>query len=145
MVEFALNSAISASLGFAPFKLNYGCVLHINISILPEPNMMPGVKHFIEHTQQNLADTHNAIIVSCVQQTHYANCQQHDDDTIAIGNLVYLATDDLSLPKGRAMKLLPKYIGPFKVLNMQNDTSTYKIKLPAQLCAQNLHDRFYQS
>ena len=58
---------------------------------------------------------------------------------------MYVATDDLSLPKGRVTKLLPKYIGPFKVLNAQNDMSTYKVELPAQLRTRNLHDRFHWS
>jgi hypothetical protein len=28
-----------------------------------------------------------------------------------------VSTADLSLPKGRAIKLLPKYVGPFRVLD----------------------------
>jgi hypothetical protein len=61
------------------------------------------------------------------------------------GDLVYVSTADLSLPKGRATKLLLKYVGPFKVLDAQSSTSNYKIELPAQLQARHLHDRFHQS
>jgi hypothetical protein len=145
MVEFALNSAISSSSGFAPFELNYGCMPRINAGMTPEPCVMPGVKHFVERARQNLADAHDAIIESRARQTHYANRRRRDDDTIAVGDLVYVATNDLSLPKGRATKLLPKYVGPFKVLEAQPDTSTYKVELPAQLRARNLHNRFHRS
>ena len=60
---------------------------------------------------------------------------------------VYLSvsTSDLSLLKGRATKLLPKYVSPFKVLDAQTSTSNYQVELPAQLKARNLHDRFHRS
>ena len=38
-----------------------------------------------------------------------------------------------------------KYVGPFKILDAQPGVSTYKVELPTQLQAQNLHDCFHQS
>ena len=49
------------------------------------------------------------------------------------GDLVYVSTADLSLPKGRASTLLPKYVGPFKILDAQPSVLTYKVELPTQL------------
>ena len=92
-----------------------------------------------------MADGHNVIIESRVRQTHYANHRRHADDSFIIGDLVYVSTADLSLPKGRATKLLPKYVGPFKVLEAHTNTSSYKVELPSHLRARNLHDRFHQS
>jgi len=60
-------------------------------------------------------------------------------------NLVFVSTADLSLPKGCVHKLLPKFVGPFKILDAQPSTSTYRVKLPAQLQARNLHDWFHRS
>ena len=145
MVEFALNSAISGSSGFAPFELNYGYTPSVNPGIVLEPSTVPGVKYFVTRALQNLADAHDAIIESRVRQMHHANRRQREDDSFAVGDLVYVSSADLSLPKGRAVKLLPKYVGPFKVLNAQTSTSTYEIELPAQLRARNLHNRFHQS
>jgi hypothetical protein len=145
MVEFALNSAISTSSGFAPFELNYGYMPSVNPGIAPEPRDMPGVKQFVTRALQNLADAHDAIIESRVRQTHHANRRRREDDTFAVGDLVYVSTANLSLPKGRAVKLLPKYVGPFKVLDAQARTSSYRIDLPTQLRARNLHDRFHRS
>ena len=145
MVEFALNSAISSSSGFAPFELNYGYMPSLNPGLTLEPGGVPGVKHFVAHVLQNLADAHNAIIKSRVRQTHNANCHRHEDDAFAVGDPVFMSTSDLSLPKGRATKLLPKYVSPFKVLEAHPNTSTYKVELPSQLKARNLHDRFHRS
>ena len=66
MVEFALNSAISSSSGFAPFELNYGYTPTINTSITPELSKVPGVKHFVLRALRNLSDAHDAIIESRV-------------------------------------------------------------------------------
>ncbi len=74
MTEFALNSAISSSSGFAPFELNYGYPPSVSPSFVPEPGTMPGVKHFVAHTLRNLSNAHNAIIKSRVLQMHNANC-----------------------------------------------------------------------
>jgi hypothetical protein len=145
MVEFTLNSAISSSSGFAPFELNYGHMPHINPGFVPTPSEVPGVKHFVTHTLQNLADAHDALIESHIQQTHYANCQCCKDDSFMAGNLIYVSTADLSLPKGQATKLLPKYIGPFKILKAHSDKSTYKVELPALLHARNLHNQLHRS
>lgn len=145
MTEFALNSAISNSSGFAPFELNYGYMPSMNPGIIPEPSKVPGVKQFVAQALQNLADAHDAIIESRVRQTHNANRRRRDDDKFREGDLVYVSTSDLSLPKGRATKLLPKYIGPFKILDAQTSTSSYRIELPTQLRARRLHDRFHRS
>jgi hypothetical protein len=145
MVEFALNSAISSSSGFAPFELNYGYMPTMNTGFAPQSISVPGVKHFVERALQNLTEAHDAIIESRVRQTHNANRRRRADDQFIVGDLVYVSTADLSLPKGRASKLLPKYVGPFKVLEAQTSTSSYKIELPAQLRARNLHDRFHRS
>ena len=130
MVEFALNSAVSSSSGFAPFDLNYGYMPRINPGIVLEPIGVPGVKHFVARALRNLADAHDAIIESRVRQTHNANRRRREDDHFAAGDLVFVSTADLSLPKGRASKLLPKYVGPFKILEAQSSTSTYKVELP---------------
>jgi hypothetical protein len=47
-----------------------------------------------------------------------------------IGNLIYLLTENLSLPKGQAKKLLPKYIGLYKVMEANNQALT---ELPVAL------------
>ena len=145
MVEFALNSAISSSSGFAPFELNYGYTPSVNLGIVPEPRAVPSVRHFVERALQNLTDVHDAIIESQVRQTHNANRHRHEGDTFMAGNLVFVSTADLSLPKGRTHKLLPKFVSPFKILDAQPSTSTYKVELLAQLRAWNLHDQFHQS
>ena len=44
MVEFALNSSISNSTGFAPFELNYGYLPTFIGGISPMADVKPGIK-----------------------------------------------------------------------------------------------------
>ncbi|KAG0692130.1 hypothetical protein DFH29DRAFT_1009311 [Suillus ampliporus] len=48
------------------------------------------------------------------------------------GDLVYLSTVNLSLPKGRARKLAPKFIGPFKILDDYKN-NLFLLDLPSDL------------
>ena len=65
MVEYALNSSISSSTGFAPFELNYGHMpvmmsrMEKGVTLLP-----PGVETFVRQALENLAMAHDTIIES---------------------------------------------------------------------------------
>ena len=71
------------------------------------------------------------------------HCAQ--SDTFTNGELVYVSTSDLSLLKGHASKLIPKYIGLFKVLDAHLEVSIYAIALLKQLRVHKLHNHFHQS
>jgi hypothetical protein len=42
---------------------------------------------------------------------------------------IYLSTQNLTLPKGRATKLVPRYIGPYRVTEAHNQASTVSLEL----------------
>jgi hypothetical protein len=136
MMEFAINTSISKSTGFMPFELD-GAYMPTMICQLPESNTAPpGMRTFAQQALQNVAAVHEAIIASRVFQRHYANARRRQEPTIKQGDLVYLATKDLSLPKGQASKLAPKYVGPYKVLQAYPETSNYTLELPSELIRQ---------
>jgi hypothetical protein len=49
----------------------------------------------------------------------------------------------LNLPKGRARKLAPKFIGPYKVIAAAPETSTYKLALSDDLTKRKIHPTFH--
>ena len=61
------------------------------------------------------------------------------------GDRVYLSTKNLALPKGRAKKLLPKFIGPYKVVKAHTTASMVTLELPPELMAQRVHPTFHVS
>ena len=134
MVEFALNSSISTTTGFAPSELNQGYMPQIRMPTSFDTTFK-GVKHFTLQAKWDLMAAHNAIIMNHIQQTFHANKKCRASDLYHVGDHVYLSTQNLTLPKGRVRKLVPKYIGPYKVVKAHNKASTVTLELPPVLVA----------
>lgn len=143
MTEFACNAHKSASSGMAPFEIVYGKIPRMGFQI--PKSAYPGVQEFANNVAMNLATAHDALIESRVEQTHYANQRRRDDEKYKEGDLVYVSTENMNLPKGRVRKLLPKYIGPYKVLRARTETSHYAVDLPSELTARRIHSTFHVS
>ncbi len=73
------------------------------------------------------------LIESHVNQTHNTNQNRQQEPDFVKGNMVHLSTKNLSIPKGQARKLVPKYIGPYKVVGANMETSSYTLELPPDL------------
>jgi hypothetical protein len=115
MVEFAINSSISESTGYAPFELSGGYMPSMIKEIRTDESFMLGVKSFATTALENLADMHDAIIEVRSFQSDNVNKRRRIEPKIVPGDLVYLSTKNLNLPKNQACKLCPRYIGPYKV------------------------------
>ena len=145
MTEFVMNSAISTTTTFALFEVNYRWLPTLFPEIDLNDTQFNGVKQFIEHAQQTVDAVHNAIIARCIIQTHQANHRRCEEPNLAEGDLVYLSTADLNLPKGRAHKLLPKFIGLYPIVTAQPEVSTYMLKLLPELVNRWIHPMFHVS
>lgn len=145
MVEFAINSSISETTGFAPFELNYTHMPNIMPGIQLGGVVNKGIREFVESATQNLNDAYDAILARRVFQKTQADKHRRQDPEIKQGDKVFLATKDLALPKGRAGKFLPKFIGPYLVLEAKPTVSTYKLDLPNELKNRNIHPVFHVS
>ena len=142
MVELALNSSVSATTGFTPFELNQGYMPQIGMPTSFD-TMFKGVKPFTLQAKWDLMVAHDTIIANCVQQTFHANKKCHASDLYHVGDHMYLSTQNLTLPKGRVRKLVPKYIGPYKVVKAHNEASTVTLKLPQALVARRISPTFH--
>ena len=66
IVEFALNSSVSATTGFAPFKLNQGYMPQIRMPTSFDTTFK-GVKQFTLQVKWDLMAAHDVIIANHVQ------------------------------------------------------------------------------
>ena len=132
MVEFALNSNVSAMTGFTPFELNQGYLPQIGLP-MSFNTKLKGIKQFILQAKWDLMAAHDTIIANHVMQMFHANKKCCTSDEYNVRDHMYLSTKNLTLPKGRARKLVPKYIGPYKIVKAH---STVILKLPLVLVAQ---------
>ncbi|KAG8834108.1 hypothetical protein FRC17_009540 [Serendipita sp. 399] len=137
MAEFAINLTASVSTQYAPFKLNYGWIPTVNIQ--GTPSEYAGVQNFVDKAITNMMAAHNAIITSRISQMHFANRGRRRETLMEIGELAYLSTKDLNLPKGRARKLAPKFISPYKIVDANPALSTYTLELPPELANRRIH------
>ena len=60
-----------------------------------------------------------------------------------INDLVYLSTKNLTLPKHRARKLMPKFIGPYKILKAMNESSNVTLELPQEFKDRKINPTFH--
>ena len=60
------------------------------------------------------------------------------------GDFVYLSTKNITFSKGLAQNLIPKYIGPYKIIQDYYNQS-YKLELPMHLKRRGMHDVFHSS
>jgi hypothetical protein len=146
MTEFALNTSVNSSTGFAPFELNRGYMPHM-INRLPTKMVksLKGIKEFVENALLNLMVAHDAIIVSQVHQMYHDNKCQRPERPWKVDDLVYLSTENLNLPKGWVQKLMPKFIGPYKIVRAFPDSSTYELDLPEGLKKRRINAKFHSS
>ena len=59
-----------------------------------------------------------------------------------MGDKVYLSTQNLNLPKGRARKLMLKFIGPYKVTKSHLEILRYTLDLPPERKARRIVPSF---
>ena len=143
MLKFAINSSISESTGFAPFKLDGGYMPSMIREYKSDSQTPPGVRKFADKALQNLVDAHDSMIESQVIQKFHADKRHSKEPELKVNSLVYLSTKNLSLPKGRAAKLLPKFIGPYPIIEANSNTSNYRLGLPTELAKRGIHNNFH--
>ena len=101
MVEFAINSSVNATTGYAPFKLNYRYMPQSEQHISTDTTFK-GVKQFTQQALWNLMDAHDTILEHRIGQMHYSNKHCQPGIKYQINDLVYLSTKNITLPKHRA-------------------------------------------
>jgi hypothetical protein len=103
-----------------------------------------GIRTFVQQLQSAQQQAHNAIITALVKQMTNAN-RKCRPAPFTEGDLVYLLTQNISLPKGKSRKLSPKFIGPYKIIKEIVPNVTYQIDLPADLKRRGVHHTFHAS
>ena len=115
VIKFTINVSCSESTGYAPFFLNNGRIPRTMLWNSSEVNQYPGVTEFAERIKHALISAHDSILTAQIKQIRNAN-RKRQLAKFTEGDLVYLSTENMSIKKGRARKLTPKFVGPYKIL-----------------------------
>ncbi|KAI4894775.1 hypothetical protein NFI96_013552 [Prochilodus magdalenae] len=91
---------------------------------------VPSVEHWMKRSEEVWEETHQRIETVLQRNKRQADKHRRDAPSYAPGDRVWLSTRDFRFSEG-CRKLLPKYIGPFKIISKINDVA-YKLELPPQ-------------
>jgi hypothetical protein len=150
-IRFHLMSTINKSTGYTPFHLRFGRAPRIVpplIQLPPNPsNDHVGAREIIEALQTDVADARDNLILAKITQSHFANSKRSNHPSFKIGDKIMLSTlnrrkDYKHKNKHRAAKFMPRFDGPYEIIDVHNEASTVTLDMPN---APNLYPTFHTS
>uniref|UniRef100_A0A5S6Q9H7 RNA-directed DNA polymerase n=1 Tax=Trichuris muris TaxID=70415 RepID=A0A5S6Q9H7_TRIMR len=126
-VMLALNTAEHSSTRFTPFELVYG-----RLAVLPEESCLPwprgvSLPHevFTEQLEQRRKKARSNCLRSQAAQKKYYDRRRRVGTGFQVGQLAWLRRNVRRV--GRSAKLLPRYVGPVRIIGVLGE-STYQIE-----------------
>ena len=113
MAEFAINNAKQTSTGVSPFFLNYGVNPRTPLDLDIE-SKVPLAKTYVSTYLARVKEARTALELAQERQKKYAD-QSRREVTYEVGQEVLLSTRNIKFKGQGVPKLMPKWVGPFKV------------------------------
>jgi len=151
-VQFAINTTMHSSTGYAPFALS-----HVQAPTgIPSWSRAPGnveADDLIRAAQTRLSVARDTLHRVQAYQTHSANKHRRPDQVPEPSNLAnlpyksayWVSTADLGIVAHRSRKWAPNYTGPFPCLAYDEKTSLYLLSLPARYTKRGISPLFHAS
>ncbi|KAJ9512185.1 hypothetical protein QJQ45_012664 [Haematococcus lacustris] len=142
LAEFAVNNSWQESIQSTPFLVNTGqSPLTPALLELPGEVYCPTARRLSEWWQSNVKQARHFMELAQRRQAYMANKGRQEVE-YHTGQLVLLSTKNLRMKPGKAKKLLPRFIGPFKVLEHVGPVAV-RLDLPRAMA--RMHPVFHVS
>jgi hypothetical protein len=137
--EFSMNNAINASTGISPFFMTLGCHPRVPTTFDITSCNVPAAAAFVDRLQALCKRSEDSMLRAQISQIAQMDTHRRISP-FKVGDLVYLSTKniDFAIPN----KFKPKYVGPFKILELHGRGNAAKLELPDTFTARRLHDVF---
>ena len=125
LAQFAINNQQHLATKFSPFQLTrtYSPQMGIEHHVLKAPAAAEFTDH-LSRAYNNLVKAHSCILT----QTNHS---RSDAPAYAVGDRVWLSTDNLHLPRA-SQKLSERWLGPYSITKLVR-TNTVKLHLPRSM------------
>ena len=143
MIEYAINTVQLETTGYTLFFLNYEQMLQNLLQNDSRKDEYSRVKTFVQKVKDAILQAHDTILQARVKQTRHANrCRRVSP--FELNNLVYVSTKNMNLPRQQVRKLVPKYIGPYRIIRNAGNKA-FELELPLEMKNHNIHPVFHAS
>jgi hypothetical protein len=135
--EFSVNNAWQESIKNTPFMLNFGQQPRTPLNQSGGREVrVPQASNFARTLEENPARAKASLLAARSRQKLFAHERRREVE-LAEGQNVLLSTINFKLAHPGTRKLLPKWVGPFKVVERIGKVA-YKIELPPNLKMHNV-------
>ena len=128
-VEFAINNAYQASIRTTPFRMNYGQDPHTPTTV-QLPYRGPAARRWLESNAHMIERAR--YFAKCAQDRQKAYADAHRRPVeYQLDQWVLLSSKNMKFKVGGTKKLLPKYIGPFRITQLIGASEMPKVPASA--------------
>jgi hypothetical protein len=131
MAEFAFNDSYQVSIGMTPFYMTYGCHPPVPTRLGVASKDNPEGQTYVDRIHVAVNKAKELLKTVQLQHANQAN-KRRQDLQFEVGDEVLLSTANIVIKTPGTQKLLPRFIGPLKVLQKVGKVA-YKLQLPQSM------------
>lgn len=139
-VRFDIMNTVNRSTGFSGFQLKTGLSPRLMPPLINEPELMESIEavdaaRLVQQLEDNVAQAQDSLLMAKVAQAEQFNNNHGPALVFDVGDMVMLSTfnhrrDYKKKGEKRVAKFMPRFDGPYAVIEAHPQFSTYELELP---------------